>query len=530
MFFSRPCRNDAGNRRAFGTWFRDAANTVLQRSSLFFSVCLVLVFGCGAGYSIISDYKATIASGFNLVRDVARLAEGHIHNTIRRADRTLGLMLAMVQDSPDLQAVATRPDFERLRDYVTLADGCRSLWIFDANGNVVLESVEFPPRKVNVRDRGYFQSAQAGEPFFIGPAAQGKLAQTIFFPVSRPLRDSSGQLLGIVQASLDVEWLTNFYELMDFNLSPVVQVARLDGALLACRPDILQCLDAKLDDPEFVKLTTNPGINAIDAFITVNGVERLAAYRQFRQYDLVTVASIEKDVLLSDWRARSAVMIIGACLSVVLIQGAVVLTLGSRRRASLARLELNHAQHEIEASAVRLNVARHDHLTGIPSRGLWLELAQAAIDNSHEADAHIAVMIVDLDNFKNVNDNHGHEIGDEVLRRAAAILGQSVRETDLIGRLGGDEFVLFAQGSADVLRVHAAAICGRVIRQMETVGYGVGCSIGAAFALLKNADLHEILRQADIALYEAKHLGKRQFVCRGPAQTSRTPENHPLSG
>lgn len=530
MFFSHPCRNNAGNRRAFGTWSQAAAHAVLKRPSLFFSVCLVLVFGCAAAYSILSDYKATIAAGFNLVRDVARLAEGHIHNTIRRADRTLGLMLAMAQDSSDLQAVATRSDFERLRDYVTLADGCRSLWIFDANGDTVLESVEFPPREVNVRDRGYFQSAQAGEPFFIGPAAQGKLAQAIFFPVSRPLRDASGKLLGVVQASLDVEWLTNFYELMDFNLSPVVQVARLDGALLACRPDIRQCLGTTLDDPLFIELTTNPDLNAIDAVVTVNGVERLAAYRQFRQYDLVTVASIEKDVLLSDWRARGVITIFGACLSVVLIQGAVALTLGSRQRANLARLELDHAQHEIEESAVRLNVARHDHLTGIPSRGLWMELVQAAINTDHEADAHIAVMIVDLDNFKNVNDNHGHETGDEVLRRAAAILGQSVRGTDLIGRLGGDEFVLFAQGSSDVLRVHAAAICGRVIRQMETVGYGVGCSIGAAFAFQKNADLHEILRQADIALYEAKHLGKRQFVCRDPARTSRMPGNPPVSG
>jgi diguanylate cyclase (GGDEF)-like protein/PAS domain S-box-containing protein len=161
------------------------------------------------------------------------------------------------------------------------------------------------------------------------------------------------------------------------------------------------------------------------------------------------------------------------------------------------------------------HTATHDTLTGIPNRALFLEELERACARAERSGDNLAVLFVDLDGFKQVNDQHGHAAGDEVLRTVAQRLHASVRRGDLVGRLGGDEFVVLCapiqeQNCAVIV---AETILDRVREPIEFEGAttGVGCSIGVA-TLTHGMTADELVQLADTAAYEAKRAGKGRFV------------------
>jgi diguanylate cyclase (GGDEF)-like protein/PAS domain S-box-containing protein len=155
--------------------------------------------------------------------------------------------------------------------------------------------------------------------------------------------------------------------------------------------------------------------------------------------------------------------------------------------------------------------ALHDALTGLPNRSLLLERAEQLLGEAREAQAPMAVLFVDLDNFKEVNDSFGHIVGDDLLQAVATRLGSAVRDVDTLGRIGGDEFVVLVAGSSltagpeivahhilDVIRATPFHLDGRNV----TVTASIGIAMGEAY------EAGELLRNADVALYQAKARGK----------------------
>jgi diguanylate cyclase (GGDEF)-like protein/PAS domain S-box-containing protein len=153
--------------------------------------------------------------------------------------------------------------------------------------------------------------------------------------------------------------------------------------------------------------------------------------------------------------------------------------------------------------------ALYDPLTSLPNRYLVRDRLEMAAARQARADGEgLAVLFVDLDRFKPINDTHGHEAGDELLRQVAGRLSAAVRATDTVGRYGGDEFVIICEdidesaATSVAARVHAALrrpfqlLCGSV---------GIGASIGIALSPPYAAD--ELIRQADVAMYRAKRDG-----------------------
>lgn len=147
-------------------------------------------------------------------------------------------------------------------------------------------------------------------------------------------------------------------------------------------------------------------------------------------------------------------------------------------------------------------LAYHDPLTGLVNRSRVLSRIAAMIG----ADEPCAVLFVDLDRFKQVNDTSGHTIGDQVLKQVAERLRRQVCDSDLIGRLGGDEFIAVLAGGREVAEHVAEAFARSLTEPFDIEGriYQLGASIGIALAapgLLPD----ELVRQADLAMYEAKH-------------------------
>jgi len=158
--------------------------------------------------------------------------------------------------------------------------------------------------------------------------------------------------------------------------------------------------------------------------------------------------------------------------------------------------------------------ARTDPKTGLLNATAWQREADAEVARAQRANAPLALLLVDVDHFKRVNDSHGHLIGDEVLRALAAELRQQVRESDVVGRFGGEEFTVLlprtddagAYGIAERLRTSA----GRLSVAAADARINVTVSIGVALLGQHGDDLFELLAAADVALYRAKDAGRDQ--------------------
>ena len=166
-------------------------------------------------------------------------------------------------------------------------------------------------------------------------------------------------------------------------------------------------------------------------------------------------------------------------------------------------------------------LAFHDVLTGLPNRRLLMDRIQQALVASARSQQTGALLFLDLDNFKTLNDAFGHDVGDALLQIVAGRLGACVRATDTVARLGGDEFVVLLQDegdSADAATVQAGRIALKILQSLREP-YDIGpcrhqCSISIGAVVLDDPlrSPHDYLRRADLAMYQAKASG-RNTLC-----------------
>jgi diguanylate cyclase (GGDEF)-like protein/PAS domain S-box-containing protein len=167
------------------------------------------------------------------------------------------------------------------------------------------------------------------------------------------------------------------------------------------------------------------------------------------------------------------------------------------------------------------HLAFHDSLTGLPNRRLLQERLLRAMTTSHRDHQHNALMFLDLDKFKQLNDQHGHDVGDLMLQEVARRLQQDIRAVDTVARLGGDEFVVLIQGlSTDMqdAKLYAAAVGHKILAslnepyQREGASHICTPSIGVSLFMGEDLSPTDVIKQADTAMYQAKARG-RNTVC-----------------
>lgn len=163
------------------------------------------------------------------------------------------------------------------------------------------------------------------------------------------------------------------------------------------------------------------------------------------------------------------------------------------------------------------HAAHHDNLTGLPNRILFNErLQQAVAHKRRHPEHHFAVLFVDLDRFKNINDTLGHSAGDEFLLEVSKRIGSCVRDNDMLARLGGDEFVILLDTITSI--EDAKDVAKRIIQQMNSPfqlngqEHYSGASIGIAECLEETDSADRLLRDADAAMYQAKSMGRGRYV------------------
>jgi len=167
------------------------------------------------------------------------------------------------------------------------------------------------------------------------------------------------------------------------------------------------------------------------------------------------------------------------------------------------------------------NKSMCDALTGLPNRAQYLERVGRAVQcQQNNRDLHFALMFVDLDGFKPINDRLGHKAGDTVLRETAKLFQSCLRKGDIVARYGGDEFVFLlhnVKSSSDAIHV-----AERILAKVQTpIDVGEPVKVGASIGIALSTNIHEqpedLIRDADGAMYRAKAQGKNCYVLSDPS-------------
>ena len=205
------------------------------------------------------------------------------------------------------------------------------------------------------------------------------------------------------------------------------------------------------------------------------------------------------------WRDTNVILLVSAA--------AVWLVIDDMQKA-LGRLRERIARFD-ESQAYLAYLAKHDALTGLPNRALGRDRIEQALGQADRRHNMLAMLFVDLDNFKSVNDMLGHNIGDDFLKEVALRLAQAVRRSDVVSRHGGDEFVIGLVDTASAADASAVAsnVLASLARPFVVKDSELSCtaSIGIALHPRDGVDYDTLLRQADIAMYAAKESGRNAW-------------------
>jgi diguanylate cyclase (GGDEF)-like protein/PAS domain S-box-containing protein len=175
-------------------------------------------------------------------------------------------------------------------------------------------------------------------------------------------------------------------------------------------------------------------------------------------------------------------------------------------------------QKQYEDKLIRL--AYYDTLTGLPNRRLFLDRFEQALLTAKRKDRKLALLYLDVDNFKDINDLHGHFVGDALLEIIASRLSMCIRELDTVCRMGGDEFVILLQEFDETEEISSIAQ-----RMAEVIGQpylirerilSISCSIGIAYYPNHSTDGKLLMNYADTAMYRSKASGKGKIVVYAP--------------
>lgn len=343
-------------------------------------------------------------------------------------------------------------------------------------------------------------------------------------PLLVPVAGQAGAPQCMLLVMLDLEHLLKVYRHVDFGASGVIHILTHDAREVGeWRSEGLVLPRGEARQFDMFATQTAPK-GAMQTSLFRDGRRYLSSFRRAERFPFQVVVSRRMDdILATHTTARTHSLTELTILSLLIAAGAWLIAKGigrhgrlfgalvasnDRNRALIARLE--------EEKRRAYMLAAHDHLTGLPNRRTFNELATSHLANARRHRGYYALMYLDLDRFKAVNDTLGHHIGDLLLQTVATRLKTCLREADIVARLGGDEFaILLSVASPDHLNHVAEKIISRVSEPMASPDgdeIQVSPSIGISVSPRDGQDYETLSKNADAAMYESKRNGRNTYT------------------
>ena len=456
-----------------------------------------------------------------LVIDHANINQRNLNQIISENLRRLldsGLQYAQLVSKT---YITTRPD--------TLLNGDRAYsraMIFDlANNNLYASSPRQLSTDFHTSLSAFSEEIKSGAvpEIIVGPASQAP-EETWQVPIFFPIQNTENNYSGVLVLHLDLGYLLRLYQDIDIGRSGIIRILKKNGEELA------RARSGGLER-----------IRANNKAVVQDGHLYLLNSNAVGNYPLIVGIGQEIDEILSDFKSRRSKYFVSLILLTLVIfaMTAIVIYFLSRQgryvemivRSEQEKHELIKQLEEEKQNANEL--ASKDHLTGLANRRMFMSLAESHLAQAQRSRKHYALLFLDLDRFKAINDSLGHHVGDLLLQGVSKRLETHVRQSDVIARLGGDEFVVLITGLENEYDV--VAITNNLIKAISTPfadldGHEVHVSpsIGVALFPRDGHDLDMLVRHADLAMYQSKGAGRGCCTFFDPAMQANASSNFDL--
>ncbi|MEO8855481.1 MAG: EAL domain-containing protein [Burkholderiaceae bacterium] len=383
--------------------------------------------------------------------------------------------------------------------------------ITNSDGDVIASTR--PGALYNVGERDYFLSLRRADALAVGMAEQRPGKQEWRLPFARRLSQPDGAFAGVVAVEVDAAYFVSGFEADRLGRNGVLALLGTDGIFRALRSGDRLLTGQRVDYVKVVPGSAQAQGGTVLATDPWDGVRRFTSARALPDFPLAVVVGLSQQEQLAklsvDLRTR---LMRAAFVSLMLL---LVTALLGRKSWQLEQSRKRAVQENLAHAARVEYLAFHDGLTTLPNRSLFAQVLAQAIAGAARYKRQLAVVFLDLDRFKLINDTLGHEAGDELLKEVATRLKGCLRASDTVARLGGDEFVVLLPELDEEKYVATVAqkILAALARPFALGGQElrVTASIGIATYPQDGLDEQTLTKNADIAMYQAKAEGKNNF-------------------
>jgi len=363
----------------------------------------------------------------------------------------------------------------------------------------------------------------------------GKLSQKWIWLFARRINKADGSFGGVVYGSIFIDELRKMLAQVKMGQNSVIALRDAEMATVARNTfdsqDHIQIGDKRLSTPaqEALKINPHEGTFLSDT-TSIDGFSRWYAYHHNERYGFTIFVGIPTNAVLDEWKFQSAFVIgmlaVFILAAVAYVRQARQAWLGQEQNtANLTQLHEELIQREVQVR----QLAFYDPLTSLPNRRLLSDRLSQTMAASKRSGSYCALLFLDLDNFKPLNDQHGHRVGDLLLIEVAERIRSCIREIDTVARLGGDEFVMVISdiGEDKPQSISQANVVAEKIRSLLAEPYRLKvahqgkqeqivehhCSVSIGIALFLNHEVSEndLLACADKAMYQAKMAGRNSI-------------------
>lgn len=453
------------------------------------------------------DRLAAERAAAALAMDLADTYEAQVVRALREIDNTLKLVRYSLEGNGEAQAI-----LEELRAKGLLPPEILfTVNITDARDNVIAGT--HPASGESVAALDFFQRAREEDDMVIGAPRREQGAEEWQLTFSRRIADAGQRFAGVVTVSVHAGYFVSVYEAAVLGEHGVLGLLGTDGVFRVRRTGEAITAGTTLD---YNVLVPEGAADDAPAAVMLNpwdNTRRYTVARKLYEFPLAIVVALSEAEQLAPagriartyrWRAALASLLM---VTVVALLGRLSWQLqGARTRAMEERV----------AHARRVEyLAYHDNLTELPNRALFSRLLTQGMQHARRYEKQLALLFLDLDHFKAINDSLGHEAGDELLQELGRRLRESVRESDIVARLGGDEFVILLPEIRVGAQVQPVAdkILAAVGSPFTLAGqeFRITVSIGVALYPHDGEDEQTLMKNADTAMYYAKERGRNNF-------------------